>query len=67
MKSTPTDESEQSVLPADLRLEELQRHEIVKLFIKEDDYTQSNMKGRNKAQKMGSPFENLRSLTKQIL
>ena len=25
------------------------------------------MKGSNKAQKMGSPFENLRSLTKQIL
>ena len=25
------------------------------------------MKGRNKAQKIGSPFENLRSLTKQIL
>ena len=25
------------------------------------------MKGRNKAQKMGSPFENVRSLTRQIL
>ena len=69
MKSTPTDglESELSILPIDLRLEELQRHEAVKLLIKEDDYIQSSMKGRNKAQKMGGPFENLRSLTKQIL
>ena len=39
----------------------------MKLLIKEDDYIQSNMKGRNKAQKMGSPFENVRSLTRQIL
>ena len=69
MKSTPTDglESELSILPIDLRLEELQQHEAVKLLIKEDDYIQSNMKGRNKAQTMGGPFENLRSLTKQIL
>ena len=69
MKSIPTDslESELSILPIDLRLEELQRHEAVKLLIKEDDYIQSSMKGRNKAQKMGGPFENLRSLTKQIL
>ena len=69
MKSTPIDglESELSILPIDLRLEELQRHEAVKLLIKEDDYIQSNMKGRNKEHKMGSPFENLRSLTKQIL
>ena len=29
--------------------------------------TTSNMTGRNKAHKMGNPFENLRSLTKQIL
>ena len=69
MKSTPTDglESELSILPIDLRLEELQRHEAVKLLIKEDHYIQSNMKGRNKTQKIGSPLENLRSLTKKIL
>ena len=69
MKSTPTDglESELSILPIDLRLEELQRHEAVKLLIKEDDYIQSNMNGRNKANKMGRPFENLICLTKQIL
>ena len=69
MKSTPTDglKSELSILPIELRLEELQRHEAVKLLIKEDDYNQSNMKGRNKAQKMGGPFENLKYLTKQIL
>ena len=69
IKSTSTDalESERSILPTDLRLEELQQYEAVKLLIKEDDYIQSNMIGRNKAHKMGSPFENLRSLTKQIL
>ena len=39
----------------------------MKLLIKEDDYIQSNMVGRNMTHKMGSPFENLRSLTKQIL
>ena len=37
MKSTPTDwlESELSLLPIDLCLKELQRHEAVKLLIKE--------------------------------
>ena len=69
MKSIPTDglESKRSMLPIDLHLEELQQHEVVKLVIKEDDYIQSSMKGRNKAHKIGSPFENLRSFTKQIL
>ena len=69
MKYTPTDalESELSILPIDLRLEELQRYEAVKLLIKKDDYIQSNMIKRNKAHRIGSPFKNLRSLTKQIL
>ena len=69
MKSSLTDvlESELSILPIDLCLKELQQHEVVKLLIKEDDYIQSNMVGRNMTHKMGSPFENLRSLTKQIL
>ena len=67
MKFTPLDglESELSILPVDLRLGEHQWHEVGKLLI--DDYIWSNIKGRNKAHKMGSPFENLRSLTKQIL
>ena len=39
----------------------------MKLLIKQDNYIQSNVIGRSKAHKMGSPFENLRSLTKQIL
>ena len=67
MKSTPIDglESELSILPIDLRLEELQQHEAVKLLIKEDDYIQSIMKGSNKAQKMGSPFGNLSYFTYQ--
>ena len=62
MKFTPTDvlESGLSILPIDLILEELQWYEAVKLLIKEDDYIQSNMIGRNKAHKIGSPFENLK-------
>ena len=51
----------------DLHLEELQQHEAVKLMIKEDNYIHLNMIGRHKAHKMGSHFENIRSLTKQIL
>ena len=39
----------------------------MKLLIKEDDYSKSNLKGRNKAHKMTSHFENLRFLNKQIL
>ena len=59
MKSTPTDglESELSILPIDLCLKEPQQHEAVKLLIKEDDYIQSNMKGRKKVQKIGSPLK----------
>ena len=69
MKSTPTDalESKLSTLPTDLHLEELQSHEAVKLLIKEDEYIQSNIIGRSKTYNIGSPFENVRSLTKQIL
>ena len=42
MKSTLTAalESELSILPIDLCLEELKRYEAVKLLIKEDDYVQ---------------------------
>ena len=67
MKSTLTDglESELSILPIDLHLKELQRHEAMKLLIKEDDSIQSKKKGRNKAHRMGSPFESLRSQTKK--
>ena len=68
-KATPTDvlESELSILPIDLCLEELQWYETVKPLIKEDDYIQSNIIGRNKAHKMRVTFENLRSFIKQIL
>ena len=69
IKSTPADalESDLSVLPVDLHSEELQRYEVVKLLIKQYDYIQPSMVGRNRVYKMGSPFENIRSLTKQIL
>ena len=49
VKYTPTDWLE-SELSIDLCYEELQRHEAVKLLIKEDDYIQSSMIGSSKAQ-----------------
>ena len=69
MESTPIValESELSTLLIDLRIEELQRHDALKLLIKEDEYIQSNIIGRNKTHNMGNSFENLRSLTKQTL
>ena len=69
MKSTPTDtlESKLSIFPINISLEELHWLESVKLLIKEDDNIQSSMIGRNESHKWGSRFENLRSLTKQIL
>ena len=50
MNLTPTGtlESELSILPIDLRLEEMQRHETVKQLIKEDDYIHSNMIGKKR-------------------
>ena len=59
MKSSLTDvlESELSILPIDLCLKELQQHEVVKLLIKEDDYIQSNMVGRNMTQNGESFWE----------
>ena len=55
MNLTPTGtlESELSILPIDLRLEEMQRHEAVKQLIKEDDYIQSNMIGEKRHIKLG--------------
>ena len=67
IKSTPTDalKSELSILPINLRPEELQQYEAVKLLIKKDVYIQSNVIGRNKTHKTGSCFD-LQSFTKQI-
>ena len=58
MKSTTTDglESELSILPIDLRLEELQQHEAVKLLIKEDDYIQSNNERKEQGTENGESF-----------
>ena len=55
MNLTPTGtlESELSILPIDLRLEEMQRHEAVKQLIKEDDYIHSNMIGEKRHIKLG--------------
>ena len=45
MRSTPTEalEAELSVLPIDLRIEELQHHEAGKLLTKEEEYTKANI------------------------
>ena len=55
MNLTPTGtlESKLSILPIDLRLEEMQRHEAVKQLIKEDDYIHSNMIGEKRHIKLG--------------
>ena len=45
MRSTPTEalEAELSLLPIDLRIEELQRHEVGKLLTKEEEYIKASM------------------------
>ena len=64
MRSTPTEalEAELSVLPIDLRIEELQRHEAGKLLTKEEEYIKANMEEQSQKQKF-----NLRSLAKQLI
>ena len=69
MRSTPTEalEAELSILPTDLRIEELQRHETGKLLTKEEEYIKANMEEKSHKQKFESPFCNLRSLAKQLI
>ena len=69
MRSTPTEalEAQLSVLPTDLRIEELKHHEAGKLLTKEEEYVKANMKEQSHKQKFESPFCNLRSLAKQLI
>ena len=61
MKSTLTEalEAELSVLPIDLSIEELQRHEEGKLLTKEKEYVKANMEEQSHKQKFESCFCNL--------
>ena len=61
MRSTPTEalEAELSVLPIDLRIEELQRHEAGKLLTKEEEYIKANIEQQSHKQKFESTFCNL--------
>ena len=61
MRSTPTEalEAELSVLPTDLRIEELQCHEAGKLLSKEEEYIKANIEEQSHKQKIESPFCNL--------
>ena len=61
MRSTPTEalEVDLSVLPIDLRIEELQCHEAGKLLTKEEEYIKANMEEQSDKQKFESPFCNL--------
>ena len=67
MKSTPLDamEAELGIAPIDLRIQELQRTEAVKLFQKHDEYISGNMdkKMKNKL----TPLSYLGHLVKQVL
>ena len=69
MRSTPTEvlEAELSVLPVDLRIEELQRHEAGKLLTKKEEYIKANIEEQSYKQKFESPFCNLRSRAKQLI
>ena len=61
MRSTPTEalETDLSVQPIDLRIEELQYHEAGKLVTKEEEYIKTNMEEQSHKQKFESPFCNL--------
>ena len=68
LKSTPTDalESELFIPPIDLRIQELQRHEAIKLFQKENPYI-SNKINKSDQTSFNTPFACLSSLAKQLL
>ena len=69
MRSIPTEvlEAELSVLPVDLRIEELQRHEAGRLLTKEEEYIKANIEEQSHKQKFESPYCNLQSLAKQLI
>ena len=59
-------ESELFIPPIDLRIQELQRHEAIKLFQKENPYI-SNKINKSNQTSFNTPFACLSSLAKQLL
>ena len=68
LKSALTDalESELFIPPIDLRIQELQRHEAIKLFQKENPYI-SNKINKSNQTSFNTPFACFSSLAKQLL
>ena len=68
MKSSPLDamEAELCISPIDLRLQELQRNEAIKLLQKNDKYISDNMEKINKGNKP-TPLIHLGHMVKQVL
>ena len=69
MKSTPTNaiEAELSVTPTDLCLEELQRHEAIKIHRDPDSYFNYKMNKTTESSSEQSPCKHLQSILKQLL
>ena len=68
MKSTPTEalESELNIVPIDLRLEELQQMEAIKLLQKNDQFIINNM-GKKLNSKKLTPLTHLGHQAKHVL
>ena len=68
LKSTPTDalRSELFIPPIDLRIQELQRHEAIKLLRKGNPYI-SNKINKSNQTPFNTPFGCLSSLVNQLL
>ena len=67
MKSTPADALESDINTSYWsKCWGTQQYEAVKMLINKDDYIQFNIIEKNQVHKMGSPFENLRYLTKHL-
>ena len=69
INSTPTNaiEAELSVTPIDLRLEELQRHEAIKMHRDPNSYFNHKMNKRTKSTSKQSPCKYLQSILKQLM
>ena len=69
IKSTPTNtiEAELSVTPIDLCLEELQRHEAIKIHRDSDSYFNHKMNKTTKSTSKHSPCKHLQSILKQLM
>ena len=69
MKSTPLEaiESEMATTPIDLRIEELQRHEAMKLYQNQDSYLSHKIKSYDLTNSKQSPCKHLQKILNQLL